>query len=305
MPSGRGRTGRVYTSAPHRLGGPLPVTQSGTPQPHCPRCQAQVAPGAGRCGRCAELVVHPGGVRGDDAAMYNDSGPSQSAVVRTVYLQTAASHEQPASFASHAMGLTATFLMTFSITTIGVLAVWTVVSGARPPVPIQEPRIEVVERVVPVPVPVPVPTPRPVAARPRPAPVAPPVVAAPVAPVPVPAPIVVSVRRPPPPPPPVPAAAAALSGSYSGRVDGRSATLDLDFRGEGVVAGTLRYSGGSVSRASGEYQLSGDTATVMLMEETPGDPLVYTGEVSATKGTGRITSGGRNIGRFSLTRPSP
>jgi len=269
-----------------------------------------------------KLVVHDGGSAIDDQpTVVNEVPPplagSQEAVTRTVYLHAAPG---PPETASHSARLAVTFLTCFAGTTFFVLFSWGLITlnrPARPPPAPPEVRVVEIEKPVPVPMPVPIaaaPIPEPPAApRPRPRPrrtVAPPppapVEVAPpeveVAPTPMPV-----VEAPPPvpptPAPAVPTAAMLLSGTYSGKSAGEDVVIDLAFRAEGVVEATIRRPGGGpTTTAIGDYEIDGRQATIMLMERGVTEPLVYTGTVGVAGAEGRVTSGTRNVGRFSAGR---
>jgi hypothetical protein len=121
---------------------------------------------------------------------------------------------------------------------------------------------------------------------------------------PEPAPVVVAPPpEPPKPAPVVPAAAMLLTGTYTGKSGGEDVVIDLTFRPEGVLEATIRRpSGGPTTTAVGDYELEGRQATIMLMERGIAEPLVYTGTVATTGAEGRVTSGTRNVGRFSVGR---
>jgi hypothetical protein len=267
----------------------------------------------------AELVLHDGGRELlDDQPTVIDVPPnaSREAIHRTVYLQA-----PPRRDHSLTARLAIVFLTSFASTTLVVLASWGLLTRDRPPAPMpQEVRVVEVERHVPVPVPVPfrvevAPTPVPVVTpaprpsqrprRPRPAPVA-------QAPIVEPEPILVESQPPTPvpvvapPPPPVavvPAAAEKLSGTYAGKADGQDVVFQLVFGPEGSVQATIVPQDGSPRRtASGEYKLDGTAATIMLMEKDVADPVVYTGTVDGSSADGRMTSGTRSVGRFSVGR---
>lgn len=270
-----------------------------------------------------ELVVHDGG-QGvfDEQPTVIHAAPvltgSQEAVTRTVYLHA----PRPPETSSHSARLAVMFLTCFAGTTFIVLTSWGLLTVNRPPrPPPAPPEVRVVEIEKPVPVPVPVPVP--IAAEPIPAPapaprprprsrtrVAPPppesveMVPPPevvVAPTPVP---VESAPPPAPQPAPiVPATAMLLSGSYTGKAGGEEVVIDLAFRPEGLVEATIRRPGGGpTTTAIGDYELEGRQATIMLMERGTGDALVYTGTVTTEGAEGRMTSGSRNVGRFSVGR---
>ncbi len=269
-----------------------------------------------------ELVVHPGGTALDEQPTVIHAAPlpmtaSQEAVTRTLYLHA----PRPPETTSHSARLAVTFLTCFAGTTFMVLFSWgliTVNRPARPPPGPAEVRVVEIEKPVPVPVPVPVPIaaqpvdPPPPAPRPRPRPrrTTPPpppvpVVVAPEVEV-APAPVPVVVETPPTapePPPVVPAVAILLSGTYSGRSGGEDVVMNLTFGAEGVIEATIRRPGGGpTTTATGDYELDGKQATIMLMERGVGEPLMYTGTVGSTGAEGRVTSGTRNVGRFSVGR---
>jgi hypothetical protein len=111
--------------------------------------------------------------------------------------------------------------------------------------------------------------------------------------------------EPPPPPPQAPAAAQALDGTYVGRISGRPGSLSIAFGPDGVVTARVQRSDGEGTvntTAVGDYTLSGSTATVMLMEQSGAEPLVYSGTIAGGEGQGRLTAAGRSRGRFSVRR---
>jgi hypothetical protein len=234
--------------------------------------------------------------------------------VQTVYLRTL-----PAAPESHGPRLVLVFLSTFAATMVGVLGAWTLL--AQRPVP-PATRVEVVhiDRPVPVPVPVPVPAEAPPVLSldrpPQPLP-APPKASAPrprpaAAAHPTPERVEVAVARPAPAPAPAPAAAPSvpeaareLTGTYSGRGDGRSLAIGLRFLADGIVVATIRRALADqelTAEARGTYELRGDTARIVLMEQGVAEPVAYTGTVSKSGVEGRMSQSGRNLGKFSVQR---
>jgi len=110
----------------------------------------------------------------------------------------------------------------------------------------------------------------------------------------------------PPPPPEAPPEATALSGTYQGRIMGRPGSVKLDFLGNDRVRGLVEYqSGGTTSNliVAGTYALTPDgAATVALVELGTSTPAVYSGAVSGDRLAGRVTIGGRNRGKFVVSR---
>lgn len=182
---------------------------------------------------------------------------------------------------------------------------------ARQPKIVEVPKPVVVEKMVPVPVaaePVPEVEPEPVAAAPvvkpkpvvkprqprpraRPTPRPKPVAAAPKpAPAPQPAPVEPVVEAPPPPPPPpkVPEAAKALNGKIRGKAGGDSLYADVILKSKGRAILHVKRGDDPWTTARGTYTLSGDRATLAVVE--PGDDgASYSLTLDGAGATGRIT----------------
>lgn len=118
----------------------------------CPLCEARVSPTDAACGGCGasrpergwvrvtELVVHSGfelepdeddipTVRGI-VPVLDGPGAPQPPIHRTVYLEApSAPAPQADPDGRHTLGLAATFLSTFAVTTVAVLATWIAVSN--------------------------------------------------------------------------------------------------------------------------------------------------------------------------------
>ncbi|HHO52862.1 MAG TPA: hypothetical protein ENK18_18795 [Deltaproteobacteria bacterium] len=95
--------------------------------------------------------------------------------------------------------------------------------------------------------------------------------------------------------------ASLLDGQYLGTINERPVTFWLSFLAGGVLEARIDGDLG-VIEARGEYQLEGDTATILLEEEGVPQALVYSGTVAPDGARGQVTSSLGEVGYFSAQR---
>jgi hypothetical protein len=104
----------------------------------------------------------------------------------------------------------------------------------------------------------------------------------------------------------VPPEASALSGLYLGKSIGKPISMNLQFQPEGSLRAVVKVRDGETTVsavAEGTYSVGADgVATIALMETSGDEPNVYSGTVGANVCEGRVTTGGRNRGKFRVER---
>jgi NAD(P)-dependent dehydrogenase (short-subunit alcohol dehydrogenase family) len=88
-----------------------------------------------------------------------------------------------------------------------------------------------------------------------------------------------------------------------GKGDGRGLAIAVRFLPDGLLVATIRRATAEqelTTEARGTYELRGDTARIVLMEQGVAEPVAYTGTISKSGAEGRMTQSGRNLGKFSV-----
>ena len=246
------------------------------------------------------------------------TGRARPSVHRTVYLEAPASPQAPVDpDGRHTLGLAATFLTTFMITTAVVLVTW----AANPARETRGAPVGEAASVVPE---------RPGTALPRPhddsvgsvdldemqtllEPEPTPTGLAPAVPI----------AQPDPAPVPRPRTApgaqsgtrsevraqdslsgvlADLNGKYSGMINRAPVTFSFSFLAGGVVEATIKGEGSESRTTRGTYRLEGRTAIVRIAEQGESQDLVYTGRVTRFNASGQVTSSSGEVLYFSAQR---
>ncbi|MBX2798865.1 MAG: hypothetical protein KTR31_14410 [Myxococcales bacterium] len=266
----------------------------------CPVCEAQVGSSDDSCAACGssrpghgwvrvtELVVHGGLPDGSEDGDVERAAPPILAtpnaprppVHRTVYLEAPGAPTAPADpDGRHTLGLAATFLTAFALTTVAVLVAWTALSQ-RPTQAQAAPATQAVESTAAV---------EGIAkSQPEGEPHRDPLV-------PIPHEFIDSMES-----QPTPLEAAALDGAYSGTMDDAPVTFDFAFGPNGEVTARIAAGGLPPVDAVGSYRMNGRVAHVVLHENGGTESLVYAGDVGPTGVSGRVTTAdGRDVRYFS------
>ncbi len=298
----------------------------------CPSCESQVSAGDEACSSCgtdrpadgwvrvAELVVH-GGYRPEAPPVVPPQG-ARPAVHRTVYLEAPGSAQGVGGDdAGHTLGLFATFMTTFVVTTALVLGIYASTDTGGASAASDQPAEGSVS-VGPLPVATPAPA---VPAGLSPADLAPDLLEESSDPgtsseLPVEAPAPAPTLAPPPSGPPagqarpVPTAprprplparskgVAAFEGLYAGTIDGRPVTFRFEFGDDGVVRATVSRRGEPLTEATGTYRLEGSSARISLDDEGAATVSSYTGTITERNVSGQITRSTGEIHYFTAKR---
>ncbi len=97
--------------------------------------------------------------------------------------------------------------------------------------------------------------------------------------------------------------ASRLSGVWSGKAAGSAFALDITVAPDGLVSGRIRRGDGSAEASvSGRVSAGEDGLRVELQVTERGETISYSGLVRDAELRGRMYAGGRNRGRFTVTR---
>lgn len=256
----------------------------------CPSCENQVSGDDATCPACGaerpargwvrvtELVVHdrfPEPSEPSETDLPTISGtppilsgtPARPPVHRTVYLDAPGARAWFDPEANHTLGLVATFVGAFVLTTFLVLAVF---ASRTPdePLPLSEGTVASAEPSAPEAEPVPHDEP--------------------------PAPDLEE--------PAVPEAIRSLAGTYTGNVDGESASFDLRFEEGSVIRATITVGDGVETEATGTYRQEGDVVQLELEDQGAMTVSIYRGKISDRSLSGQMTSSSGGIRYFTATR---